>query len=135
MIHYTESTERVSAHQLQGFFVGWPTPPSRATHLEILEGSDNVILAIDDQTGNVVGFVTAVTDGVLTAFIPLLEVLPEYRHQGIGTELLRRMLKTLKDFYSIDLICDADMTSFYKALGMTAGTGMTIRNYKKATGK
>ena len=36
-----------------------------------------------DDAGRVVGFVTAISDGVLSAYIPLLEVLPEY--QGAGS--------------------------------------------------
>ena len=50
--------------------------------LEILRGSDRALLAPPATTGRLVGFVTAITDGVLSAFIPLLEVLPEYQGQG-----------------------------------------------------
>ena len=48
-----------------------------------------------------VGFVTAISDGVLSAFIPLLEVLPEWQGPGIGTELVRRILAELEDFYMV----------------------------------
>jgi len=47
-------------------------------------------------------------DGVLTAFIPWLEVLPGYQGQGIGAELMRRILDGTDRFYSVDLVCDAD---------------------------
>ena len=70
-----------------GFFVDWPTKPSPERHLALLHGSDKVVLAGDDQTGRVVGFVTAVSDGMVSAFLPLLEVLPEYQGRGIGSEL------------------------------------------------
>ena len=43
-----------------------------------------MIIAIDENTNQVVGFVTAISDGVLSAYIPFLEVLPEYKSIGIG---------------------------------------------------
>ena len=72
-------------------------------------------LALDGDT--VVGFVTAISDGVLSAFIPLLEVSPGYRGQGVGNELIRRLLAQLDRFYMVDLSCDAGLEPFYDALG------------------
>ena len=45
----------------------------------------------------------------LTTFIPWLEVLPEYQRQGIGDELMRRVLADTDRFYSVDLVCDAEL--------------------------
>src|SRR5260221_14795166 len=73
MIMYAETAETLTAQQLSSFFVGWPHPPTPETHLLLLEGSDEVVIAQDDATGQVVGFITAITDGVLSAYIPLLE--------------------------------------------------------------
>ena len=83
MISYTDSIEGVTAKMLRGFFAGWPNPPSPGMHLKLLTNSYKVVLAIDDKTDNVVGFITAISDGVLSAYIPLLEVLPAYQGQGI----------------------------------------------------
>lgn len=63
---------------LSGFFVGWPDPPSPERHLQILKNSRFVVIAVDDQASRVVGFVNAVSDGILSAYIPLLEVLPDH---------------------------------------------------------
>ena len=60
-----------------------------------------------------VGFITAISDGVLSAFIPLLEVLPA-PGPGIGSELVRRMLSELEDFYMVDLVCDPELEPFYR---------------------
>ncbi len=119
---------------LPGFFVDWPDPPSPETHLRILAGSDYVELAIDSATGQVVGFITAISDGVLSAYIPLLEVLPEYQGQGIGTELVRRLLDRLSHLYMIDLLCDPEVQPFYARLGMHQSTGMLLRNYANQSG-
>ena len=104
MISFTDSVDGITPDRLDGFFVGWPNPPSPETHLKLLTNSDHLVLAVDDETGSVVGFVTAISDGVLAASIPLLEVLPAYQGQGIGTELMRRMLEKLSGLYAIDSV-------------------------------
>ncbi len=111
-----------------GFFEGWPHPPTPAVHLAHLRGAEVAILAIDADTGAVVGFVTALGDGVLAAFIPLLEVLPAYRGRGIGGELVRRVLARLSDRYSVDLVCDPHLVPFYERLGGTRLDGVGWRN-------
>jgi len=117
--------------QLHGFFVGWPNPPSPDAHLRILHGSAHVVLALDDATNNVVGFITAISDGVSCAYIPHLEVLPQYQGNGIGSELMRRMLDRLRDLYMIDLLCDSHVQPFYERLGMRRAQGMLLRNYER----
>ena len=134
MIRYTDQIAGIRPEQLDGFFEGSPDPPTPDTHLKILAASDEVALAIDDQTGAVVGFITAISDGVLSAYIPLLEVLPDHRGQGIGHELLRRMLQRLDGMYMIDLICDARAQPFYQSAGMEPATGMMRRNYERQSG-
>lgn len=126
-IRYTDSLEGISPDQLAGYFVGWPQPPSPKDHLRLLAGSDFRELAVDTHTGQVVGFATAISDGVLTGFIPLLEVLPAYQGQGIGTKLMERMLQRLEHLPNVDLLCDPDVMPFYRRLGMIAANGMVIR--------
>ena len=128
MITFTESLDGVSITQLQGgFFVGWPNPPSPATHYKILANSAAIVLALDDLR-NVVGFITAISDGISCAYIPHLEVLPAYQGQGIGSQLVRRMLAKLQHLYMIDLVCDTDVQPFYARLGMRPCPAMVIRN-------
>jgi GNAT superfamily N-acetyltransferase len=127
MIEYRSSPDQLVSAQLQGFFVGWPSPPSPERHLEILRGSFAVELALEGD--RVVGFVTATSDGVLSACIPLLEVLPERQGEGIGSELMRRMLARLEHLYMVDLSCDADLEGFYMRFGLSVlDRGMGIRN-------
>lgn len=137
MIRYRGSVDGITAEQLDGFFVdwGWPNPPTPATHLDILRNSDHVELALDDDTGNVVGYVTAVSDGILSAYIPLLEVLPTYQGQGVGTRLMQRILEQLSNLYIIDLTCDPHLQPFYERLGMRHATGMMVRNYARQSGE
>lgn len=134
MIRYTDSTDGITEEQLAGFFEGWPDPPSTATHLKILKGSRTIVLALDEKTSSVVGFVTVVSDGVLAAYIPLLEVLPEYRGKGIGSELVRRAMEELGGLYMVDLVCDPRMEQFYSRFGMKPAHAMAIRRYERQSG-
>ena len=129
MIEYTDSVEEVTTDMLTGFFKGWNKPHNSENHLKILHNSDHIVLAIDGKKDRVVGFITALTDNTQSAFIPLLEVLPDYRRQGIGSELVSRMLKKLKEIPAIDLTCGPDMQKFYSRFGMKPSVGMIIRDY------
>ena len=134
MIRYANCVESILPEHLEGFFQGWANPPSRETHLDLLNRSDEIVVAIDESTKKVVGFITAITDHILSAYIPLVEVLPKYRRKGIGTELLRRMLERLEGIYMIDLLCDEELQPFYAELGMTPAKGMMLRNYGSQSG-
>ena len=74
------------------------------------------------------GFVNMLSDGILTAFIPWLEVLPEYQRQGIGDELMRRVLADTDRFYSVDLVCDAELLPYYARFGMASASGALLRH-------
>ncbi|MBT2641544.1 GNAT family N-acetyltransferase [Bacillus sp. ISL-41] len=131
---YKNSLEGITPEMLEGFFDGWPTPPSPETHLKLLKNSSKVVLAFDKDTNQVVGFITAVSDGVLSAYIPFLEVLPEYKNRGIGKDLVLRMMTELAEIYMIDLCCDDDLVPYYEKLGLIKANGMLIRNYEKQSG-
>ena len=118
----------------RSFFVGGESVlyPWRTSIIVIPSLSSVRTISEADQ---VVGFVTAISDGVLSAYIPFLEVLPSHRGRGIGQELVRRVLSQLQDIYSISLHCDPDLESFYERLGMQALGGMAIRNYVSQSGR
>ena len=127
MTEYTTTLDGVRPEQLDGFFVGWPSPPSRERHLDLLRGSAHVVLAKEGD--RVVGFVTAISDGVLSAYIPLLEVVPEFQGRGIGSELVRRLLDRLGDLYMVDVICDENVVPFYERFGLQRfDAALGIRN-------
>lgn len=135
MIEYIDSLKTITEENLKGFFEGWVNRPTTQKHINILENSSYFWLAIDSNTGNVVGFINTISDKTLCAYIPLLEVLPEYQEQGIGSKLVMLMLNTLKDYYMIDLLCDDSLTDFYKRFNMFEGKGMMVRNFKMQCGK
>lgn len=131
MIRYQDSVAGITADQIKGFWEHWAFQPSPEAHLRMLEGSDHVVLAVDEPSGHVVGQITAISDGVSCAYIPHLEVLPEYRGHGIGSELVSRMLAQLRGFYMVDLICEPELQPFYARLGLRPYSGMIVRNHDR----
>ena len=128
--------EAVSENMLDGgFFAGWPNPPDAATHLKLLCGSYCAYVAVDVVTGKVVGFINAVSDGVLTAYIPLLEVLSDYQGHGIGGALMKHMLAALDGLYMIDVVCDKKIQPFYAKFGATNWTASIFRNHMMQSGR
>ena len=129
-ISITSDVDALTGSQLAGgFFEGWPNPPTPEDHLRILHGSWLALVAIrEDQ---VVGFVTVISDGVCSAYIPLLEVLPAYRGQGVATRLIQEVLARTKDQYMLDLSCDPQLQAFYERLGFRPLLGMGRRNYDR----
>lgn len=125
MITYTSDISDITPEMLNGFFVGWTKPLTPQQHYAHLTKCHCFVAAL---AGNeVLGFISALSDGLGCAFIPLLEVLPEYQNQGIGSELVLRMLDILKEINAIDLICDEEVQSFYEQFGLQKMKGMGIR--------
>ncbi len=93
----------------------------------MLRQSDHVVIARDSADEPLAGFVTAISDGVLAAYITFLEVRREHRGRGIGTDLVTRLLGLLDQQYMVDVVCDEDVLPFYQRLGFVRVTGAVIR--------
>lgn len=129
-MEYKSSLDGLNSSHFEGFCVGWGKPLNGEKLLKVLQSSYRVVVALKD--GQVVGFVQAISDGLLAAYIPLLEVRPEYQNQGIGQELVKLLLADLKDLYMIDLCCDEDLSSYYQKFGMVPVRGMCKRNFESS---
>jgi len=135
-IQYTKDVNKLTDDMLDGgFFVGWQNPPDSAIHLKILMDSYCSFVAIEKETNKVIGFINAISDGILTAYIPLLEVLPEYKGKGIGKELVRLILEELKGLYMIDICHDEELAPFYAKLGAHTGYSSLFRNFSSQSGR
>ena len=134
-IDYTTDVNNVTADMLIGFFVGWPNPPSPAMHVRILQNSYRAVVAIDTDMNRVVGFINAVSDGVLSAYIPLLEVLESHQGQGIGRKLVARMIEECKNLYMVDICHDAELAPYYAQFGARPSHASIFRNFAAQSGK
>lgn len=126
-ISYVETADGVSEEQVAGLFSYWGTAPAPQDIVRIFTGSDFVVLAVETETQQVIGYITAISDGVSAAYIPHLEVRAEWRNRGIGLELVQRMLAKLRHLYMIDLMCDEELVPFYEKAGFQPWQGMLIR--------
>ncbi|CBW24990.1 putative acetyltransferase [Halobacteriovorax marinus SJ] len=133
MINYSNDRKLLESLDLSGFFVGWPNPPSENVFKKILAGSYKVVLAFEDK--KLIGFINSISDGILSAYIPLLEVLPEYQGKGIGKELVKNLQDELKHLYMVDLLCDEELIPYYEKIGMMKAQGAFIRNYDRQSGE
>ncbi len=131
-IQYTTDANILEKLSVGGFFVGWPNPPSNKTFLKILKQSYKVVLAHNDE--ELIGFVNAVSDGVLSAYIPLLEVLPSFQGKGVGKELISIVKGELDGLYMIDVLCDSELIPYYEKVGFSKAQGVLIRNYDNQSG-
>lgn len=123
---YHHASTQITDEDLTGFFEGWPSKPSPSVLLAVMAGSHCSFIARTGD-GRVIGLVSAISDGVLSAFIPLLEVVPGFRGRGIGTSLMRLVLERLEGFSVVDLSCDEDLVPFYLRFGMQETRAMSIR--------
>ncbi len=125
-IAYSSSIEHLAKSDLSGFLAHWDFEPPAGTLLAILSRSTEVILARDVESSVLCGYITALSDGVASAYISALEVRPEYRRKGIGTALLNQMIDRL-DVIGIYLSCAPVLVPFYEAAGFTRGISMRRR--------
>lgn len=129
---YTDELEDVKI--AEGFFDGWLNPPDENVHRKILSGSFKSFVAIHEEKKEIIGYINVISDGVLTAYIPFLEVINDYKGQGIGNKLAKMAMEEFKDFYMIDIICDSELVHFYEKMGMRKSNAMIIRNYESQSG-
>lgn len=122
-------SSRHAAAVISGFFSDWTNPPTPELTRRILDQSYRAFVAVDPERNAVVGLVTCVSDGLISAYVPLLEVLEPYRRRGLGRALCEEMFKSLANIYMIDLVCDANVVGFYERLGMKQAGAMIFRNY------
>jgi ribosomal protein S18 acetylase RimI-like enzyme len=70
-----------------------------------------------------VGLISTMDDGVMTAYIHYLLVRPEYQGMGIGKELVRMTTEKYKDYLRILLIAVDEKVNFYKHCGFEVCEG------------
>ena len=74
------------------------------------------------EDNRLIGYAEVVSNGVTDAYIQDVMVLPEYQGQGIGTQLMERLLTRLdtEEIYMVSVIYgDASLRPFYEKFGFT----------------
>ena len=75
-------------------------------------------IAVYDED-QLVGYVDSVSNGVTDAYIQDLIVCPDYQGKGIGTDLMKKMIASLKEkhIYMISVIFEESLKPFYDRFG------------------
>ena len=100
--------------------VGWSRRPIR----RVKKALENSILVVslwrhDDKFPRLVGFARCTGDGILEATVWDVAINPVYQRLGLGKELMKYLLKELKNIgiSKVTLFADAEVVSFYKSQG------------------
>lgn len=107
--------------------VGWPDPALHGLDLvqKVWNEAPATVAAHDGN--KLVGICRAMWDGGIMAFVRSVVVHPEYQHQGIGRELLQRLLAELERLHveHISLWATEGTAEFYEQFGFKPRVGVT----------
>ena len=112
--------------------VGWINYTQQPEKLKMGYENSLCILAAywEDK---LVGILRAVGDGATIVFIQDILVLPEYQRRGIGTSLVKAVMKKYSDVYQMELLTDdtQETITFYKSLGMMPANEIGVLAFMK----
>ena len=123
MILYKE-TKLICDENLRPLYesVGWTSYTDKISDLRtLLSNSQSVYSAWDNEL--LVGLIRTVGDGISIQYVQDILVLPHYQKQGIGSELLQKVIEKSKDIRQFVLITDGSEENkaaieFYKKHGL-----------------
>ena len=112
--------------------VGWTNYTDRPEMLKNAYGHSLKIFGAYVEE-KLVGIIRVVGDGYSVVFIQDLLIYPGYQRKGIGTALLRHVLKEYENVYQKHLLTDntEKTVCFYKSLGFVMDTDMESRAFSK----
>ena len=86
---------------------------------QLITGSFAFAVAVNPSSGKAFGMGRIIADGTSDAYIQDLVVLPEYRGQGIGKQLVKALLDRClsKGMAWIGIISEPGQDGFYSSLG------------------
>lgn len=121
-IDYREDKD-IDAGDLKDLFtsVEWESGKYPQRLQSAIAKSDYVVTAWDGD--RLIGLMSALSDGFMTAYFPYLVVRPEYQKRGIGTTIVQKVLENYRSCGRKVLIAYDDAAPFYEKCGFNVGEG------------
>lgn len=115
--------EVLQADDLVGLFasVGWSSANFPEELERAMRRSHRVVSAW--VGAELIGLANTISDGCMAAYVPYVAVRPEWQGQGVGREMMRRLLAEYESFPRVALIAYDEAAGFYERCGMTRGSG------------
>jgi aralkylamine N-acetyltransferase len=111
---------------------GWwhESPENRSRIPAMIRGSYCFMIARSPE-GDIIAMARAISDGASDAYLQDVVVLPAYRGQGIGGELIRRLTAYCREHRIgwIGLVAEPGTTEFYERLGYRVLSGYQAMLY------
>jgi GNAT superfamily N-acetyltransferase len=104
--------------------VSWSRPANEEELREVLEAGP-AVGAWDGE--RLVGFVIALSDGHLAAYIEDVMVHQDYRRCGVGDRIMSRLLGEIKQNANVSLYCERPVARFYERNGFRATSYMLMQ--------
>lgn len=115
-IEYRESQELSQDAVLDLYRANnWSSASKPGQLLQALLNSHSLVTAWDGE--RLVGLANAISDGFLVVYYSHLLIHPEYQRQGIGRELMARLMKRYEGFHQHAVIADKNAVPFYERCG------------------
>ncbi len=123
-IIYSES-KNFNRNELESLFlsVNWSSGEYPDELVIAMRNSHSVISAWHE--GQLIGLVNCLSDGIMTAYFHYLLVHPDFQGEGIGQELIQRMLKKYESYSRKVLIGYDKKVPFYEKMGFKKGKDVT----------
>ena len=75
-----------------------------------------------NPTNQLVGYIDSISNGVTDAYIQDLMIRPDHQGKGIGTDLINKMIRCLKEkhIYMISVVFEESLKPFYDKFGFNS---------------
>lgn len=110
--------------------VGWKTAEYPNRLYNAIKNSEYVMTVWDG--GNLVGLISAITDGYINVFITYLLVSLDYQKMGLGKIMMKDFMKKFEGFGRRILTTELDKEEYYKKFGFNIdGIAMFNKDWKE----
>ena len=113
-------SEPINPEELHRLFQQTSWAASRSPlDIQMMLDRSQITLGVWDED-HLIGFARVITDDLYRAVIDDVVVEGAYRHRGVASHMLEKILKRTEHIEIVMLDCDSDLIGFYGQFGFTA---------------